>query len=65
MKNKIIDNETEINPTKLNYRERLAARKYLYYRGRQALKWTLIGVGTATVVGAIASKMTNNEEDES
>lgn len=61
----IIDVEIQPNSKKFTYRERLAARKYLYRRGRQAIKWTLIGVGAATIVGAVASKMTDNEEDES
>lgn len=58
-----IDTEIQTNPNKMNYRQRLAARKYLYSRGRQAVKWTLIGVGAATIVGAVANKMTNNEEE--
>ena len=62
MKNNI-DNEIQTNPNKMNYRQRLAARKYLYSRGRQALKWTLIGVGAATIVGAVANKVTDNEEE--
>ena len=63
--NNVIDVEIQSDPKKFTYRERLAARKYLYRRGRQALKWTLIGVGAATIVGVVADKMTNNEEDES